>query len=138
MRLIIAQIYSQYGGDDNNEFFVSLSHQMMGWDNVSFAMTYTDFLKRCSDNVINEGMLVLEGIARTENNKWVRYFGQKGIKDLAQMYAEREQTMQDQITQFKEKQNLSTEIQHLKQQLATIQAQKQKLTTLYNSVMTPN
>lgn len=139
MLLIIAQIYSLYGSDENNSFFVSLSHQMSGWDNVSFAMTYTDFLKRCSDNVINEGIIVLEGIARTENNKWVRYFGQKGIKDLAQMYSEREQQMQVQITKLKEKQNTSSsEIQTLQQQLATIQAQKQKLTTLYNSVMTPN
>jgi len=138
MLLAVAQIYAAHGTDENNPFFVTLSQKMSGWDNVSFATTYTEFLKKCSDDTINAGIKFLEKIARTEDNRWVRYFGQKGIKDLAQMYADREQKITDQISMLKAKQNHSPELKTLEQQLAQTQNQKQKLTTLYNSVITPN
>jgi aminopeptidase N len=138
MLLAVAQIYSQYGSDENNSFFVNLSPKMSGWDKVSFAMTYTDFLKHCNDSTINYGILVLQDIAKTENNKWIRYFGQKGIKDLAQMYTDKEKKVTDQITGLKEKQSNSPELKNLELELAQIQSQKQKLTTLYNSMVTAN
>jgi len=138
MLLAVAQIYSALGSDENHPFFVILSHKMSGWDNVSFAATYTEFLKKCSDDTINAGIKILEKIARTEDNRWVRYFGQKGIKDLAQMYTDREEKMTEQISMLKAKQNNSPELKALEQQLAQAQNQKKKLTTLYNSVMIPN
>ncbi|MEK6615818.1 MAG: hypothetical protein AABZ32_06875, partial [Bacteroidota bacterium] len=139
MLLAVAQIYSAHGSDENHSFFVTLSQKMSGWNNVSFATTYTEFLKKCSDDTINVGIKILENIARTEDNRWVRHFGQKGIKDLAQMYADREQKITGQIAKLKEKQSNSPELTILEQQLSRAQNQKQKLTTLYNSVMTtPN
>ncbi|MBI4929360.1 MAG: M1 family metallopeptidase [Bacteroidetes bacterium] len=138
MLLAVAQIYSLHGSDANQSFFVSLSEKMSGWENVSFAMTYTDFLKLCSDDTINAGIKILEKIARTEDNRWVRYFGQKGIKDLAQMYSDREQKITEQIAKLKQSNPLPDGLKTLEQQLAQAQNQKQKLTTLYNSVMTPN
>jgi aminopeptidase N len=138
MLLTVAQIYSQYGSDENNPFFVNLAPKMSGWDKVSFAMTYTDFLKHCSDSTINSGIPILENIAKTENNRWIRYFGQKGIKDLAQMYADKEQKVTGQISRLKEKQSNSPDLKNLEQQLAQIQSQKQKLTSLYNSMVTVN
>ena len=138
MLLTVAQIYSQYGSDENNPFFVNLAPKMSGWDNVSFTMTYTDFLKHCNDSTINSGILILENIAKTENNKWIRYFGSKGIKDLAQMYADKEQKVTEQISRLKEAKSTSPELKTLEQQLAQIQSQKLKLTTLYNSMVTAN
>lgn len=138
MLLAVAQIYSAHGSDENNPFFASLSQKISGWDNVSFATTYTEFLKKCSDDTINSGINILEKIARLEDNRWVRYFGQKGIKDLAQMYADREEKIIGQISILKAKQSNFPELKTLEQQLARAQSQKQKLTTLYNSVMPPN
>ena len=136
--LAIAQIYSEHGNDENNPFFVKLSAKISGWENVTFANTYTEFLKKCSDDTINAGIKILEHIARTEENRWVRYFGQKGIKDLMQMYTDREQKISGQIAKLKEKQGNDPELKTLEQQLAQAQNQKHKLETLYNSVSTPN
>ena len=138
MQLGVAQIYAAHGSDANNPFFVKLSEKMSGWENVSFANTYTEFLKKCSDDTINSGIKILEHIARTEDNRWVRYFGQKGIKDLVQMYSEREQKITEQIAKLKEKQASSPELTTLEQQRAQTQHQKIKLETLYNSVTVPN
>ncbi|MBI4946797.1 MAG: M1 family metallopeptidase [Bacteroidetes bacterium] len=138
MLLTVAQIYSQYGSDVNNSFFIDIAPKMSGWDKVSFAMNYTDFLKLCSDSTINAGILVLENIVKTENNRWIRYFGQKGIKDLAQMYADKEHKVSEQIALLKETKSDSPELRTLEQALTQIQGQKQKLTVLYNSMVTVN
>jgi aminopeptidase N len=132
--ITVAQVYSRYGNDENHPFFVELSQKVSGWSNISFAMTYTDFLKRCSDDTINVGIKILENIARTEGNRWIQYFGQKGIKDLTQMYADREQKLTEQISRLKTKKNNSPQLKSLEQELTRAQNQKQKLTLLYNSL----
>jgi len=138
MLIAIAQIYGAYGSDENNPFFATLAQKMNGWDNVSFSTTYTEFLKKCSDDTINAGIKILEKIARTEDNRWVRYFGQKGLKDLAQMYADREDKITSQIAKLKTDKGSTSELQTLEQQLTHTQSQKQKLQSLYTSVMVPN
>ena len=138
MLLAVAQIYSAHGNDNNQPFFAGLAGKMSGWENVSFANTYTEFLKRCSDDTINAGIKILEKIARTEDNRWVRHFGQKGIQDLAQMYAEREQKISAQIAKLKGKQESAGELKVLELQLAQAKSQGQKITSLYDSVKTPN
>ncbi len=138
MLLVVAQIYSAYGNDQLNPFFVNLSQKMSGWENASFANIYTEFLKKCSDDTINAGIKILEHIARTEDNRWVSYFGQKGINDLSQMYVDREEKIIGQINKLKAEKGNPKDLQPLELQLAQAQNQKQKLTSLYNSVMAPN
>lgn len=135
---VIARIYSAYGNDKNNSFFVTLSEKTRGWENASFASTYTDFLKRCNDDTINSGVLILEKIARTEEIKWVRHFGQKGIQDLAQMYANRIKKIEEQLVKLKAKNNDLSEMKLLEQQLSYAQNQEKKLTDLYKSVKEPS
>lgn len=138
MLLALAQLYGEHGTDENNPFFVKLSTRVHGYENISFAMTYTDFLKHCSDSVINSGVSILENIARTEDNKWVRYFGQKGLKDLAQMYSDKEIKVQDKISKLKEQKPdaNSSELKTLQSELSHIQSQKEKLKAAYDSVVT--
>ena len=135
---VIARIYSTHGDEKNNSFFITLSEKTSGWENASFANTYTDFLKRCNDDVINSGALILEKIARTEENKWVRHFGQKGIQDLAQMYSNRIKKIEGQLVRLKAKNNDLSEMKTLEQQLSQAQDQEKKLTDLYKSVKEPS
>lgn len=136
MKLAIAHIYSAYGSDENHPFFSALAEKMSGWENVTFASTYTEFLKRCSDDTINAGIKILEKIALSEENRWIRHFGQKGIKDLAQMYIEREKKLTEQIAKLK--QENATELKSLEQQLAQAKSQEQKLNSLYDSLKVSN
>lgn len=134
----IAEIYAKHGNDANNTFFLKIFQQMSGWDNVSFATLYTEFLKKCSDDTINAGVKILEKIARSETNRFIRYFGQKGIKDLVDMYTEREQRILSEIAIIKGKQDASYKLKPLETQLAQVQSQRQKLESLYNSITVPN
>jgi len=134
MLLSVADIYAGFGNDANNDFFLALSEKMNGWNKISFAVTYTDFLKRCSDPVIDSGIKLLENIRQQEDNKWIRYFCQKGIKDIAQMYADREKELQIKISRLKEKTSSdSSELQALEKLLVQTRSQKQKLNMLVNS-----
>lgn len=138
MKMAVAQIYAEHGSDENNPFFSALSEKVTDWENISFANLYTEFLKRCSDDTVNAGILILEKIAHTEDNRWIRHFGQKGIKDLAQMYSDRVQKISDQISKFKAKPGSPDELKTLEAQLAKAKSQEQKLNTLYDSLKTPN
>jgi aminopeptidase N len=138
MLMAVAQIYAAHGNDQNQPFFATLSQKLTGWENVSFANNYTEFLKRCSDDTINAGIKILEKIARNEDNRWVRHFGQKGIQDLALMYTDRQQKLSVQIEKLKGKQENATELKTLEQQLVQAKSQGQKLNSLYDSVKTPN
>ncbi|TAL62607.1 MAG: hypothetical protein EPN85_02250 [Bacteroidetes bacterium] len=138
MQMAIAHIYAEHGSDENHAFFAALSQKMSGWENVSFANIYTEFLKKCSDDTINSGIPILEKIARNEDNRWVRHFGKKGIKDLAQMYTDREQKITEQITKLRSRKNTPPELTTLEQQLAKVKSQEQKLNSLYDSLNTPD
>ena len=128
--IAVAQIYSAHGNDENQQFFTSLSRKISGWGNVSFANLYTDFLKRCSDDTITVGVKILEQIARNEDNKWVRHFGQKGIQDLANMYSDRAKKISELITNLKGNTKSSADLKSLEQQLANAKNQEQKLMAL--------
>ena len=136
--LSVANLYSQHGTDENNGFFVKLHARINEWENIPFANSYTEFLKRCSDDTINAGIKILERIALMKDSKWVRYFGQKGIKTLAEMYSDREEQLNQEIKKLKLKQNNESELKTLEQQLVQAQNQKQKITTLYNTVKAVN
>ena len=135
MLMAIAQIYALHGSDENNQFFIMLSDKMSGWGKVGFANVYSEFLKRCSDETINSGLVVLEKIARTEDNRWVRHFGQKGIKDLAQMYSNRIKEISSKIANMKSP--ADSELKSLEKQLAQAKIQEQKLKSLHNTLKTP-
>lgn len=132
----VAQIYAKYGNDSNQPFFVQLASKSTSWGQVAFANTYTEFLKRCSDSTINAGLVHLEKIGRTEENRWIRYFGIKGIKDLTQMYSDRETSLQEKLNRLKSSNpdTTSKEYKQLEKELTQAQGQKQKLTTLYNEL----
>jgi hypothetical protein len=83
-------------------------------------------------------VVILTKIARNEENRWVSHFGQKGIKDLADMYAERGKKISDQIAQLKSKQEGSPEIKALELELARAKSQEQKLNALCDSLKSPN
>jgi len=138
MLITIAQIYSLYGDDTNQPFFTSLSGKINGWENISFANIYTAFLKRCSDDTIAGGIKVLEQIARNQQNRWVRHFGQKGIQDLANMYSDRIRKLTEQIGQLKGKENNLPELKTLEEQLINAKSREQKLTSLYDALKTLN
>jgi aminopeptidase N len=131
MALYITSLYSQYGTDAQNPFFTSLYQKTSGWETISFARDYANFLKRCSDDTLNKGVKILETLALLKTDRWASYYGQKGIKELADMYADREEKLTQKIKALK---NNDPNLKIIEEQKTQAHKQNQKLVTLYQAV----
>lgn len=129
--LAIAHIYSTNGTDENQNFFLQLSDRIDGWKKIDFLSSYTTFLKRCKDGTVNAGLPVLEKIARDEQNRWISQFGQNEIKELLEVYKNREEGLALQLSGIKDK--TSEKVKTLDNELKQTHALKEKLQTMFDS-----
>jgi len=126
----IAGLYSTYGSDENNDFFIKAEKKFQGFSKISFINDYTSFLlKTKNDTTINSGIIVLKNIVEDEGlSKWVTYYAKKSILDLATLYEERINSASQKI---KEK-NSDTAL--LEAQIERAKAQKLNIMEIYNSI----
>jgi aminopeptidase N len=91
IRFTLMDLYSNYGGDDNNDFFVKNKDNFTGFASMGFINMYGQFLKRCSDANVVSGAEVIKGYtAKGKGNTYVRYVAQKVLKDLYNNYQDKE------------------------------------------------
>ncbi len=130
----IASLYSQYGADENNPFFVNAAPKFSGFDNIPFCNYYVSFLKKFgSDESINSSIPIFENIARNEG-KWIKYFGKKAISDLYGLYSDREEASQNKINEMKSLDPNAAGVKTEQDRLEKIRAQKQKFAALNKEI----
>ncbi|MCE9539357.1 MAG: HEAT repeat domain-containing protein [Bacteroidetes bacterium] len=132
----IAELYANYGTDENNYFFVKSADKFAGFSKIGFVSLYGLYLKRITTNeIIDSGIEVLKGIAEDENAiKWVAFYAKKSIKDLGNMYEERINENSLKLKTLKEKNPVAPEIKDLEKRIENENAQKQKITEIYNGL----
>ncbi len=123
----IASIYAAHGGDDNNAFFLKIAPDFSGYEQITFVTYYTAFLKRCSDGTINEGLPVLESIAKNGSNRWAKYYGKSSISGLYDWYTRKEEKTQQKIDDLKATKQDAAGLKGLEDNLAAIKSQKEKI-----------
>jgi aminopeptidase N len=124
----IMDIYARNGTDENNDFFIKIADVFTGYWKISYASVYGDFLKRASDESINKALPVFESIAKDEN-KFVKLYGKRTLKDLVTMYEEKEKKLSAKLKEAK-----STEQASINTHLEKIRAQKKKINELLDSL----
>lgn len=131
--MAVANVYSQVGTDENNAYFIAKAPKVKGFSKIGFISLYGQYLQRASDKSINEALPIFVEAANTKGNRYLSYYGQKAINDLATMYKDREAKTEQKIKDAKGANN-TAEVQKLEAELVQIKAQKQKLIDLYNSI----
>jgi len=133
---IIANLYANYGADDNNDFFVKSADKFTGYSKIGFVSLYGLFLKKSmKDETIDSGVEVLKGIAEDEGTiKWIAYYAKKTINDIATMYEERANDDTKKLKTIKEKNPNSIEIPGLEKQIESDKIRKQKIAEIYNGI----
>jgi len=128
----IAEVYSKYGSDENNDFFIKAEPQFGGFEKIGFITQYGAFLKTVKrDETVNKGAALLAEIAGREGtSKWVAYYAKKSIKDLVTMYEDREHA----AASKKEGSSASVGTQEQDEQIANARAQRDKLAEIFNSI----
>ncbi len=132
----IADLYSNYGTDENNDFFMNSTDKFKGYARIAFVSAYGSFLKKGKkDATVNTGVTLLEGIAKdTAESKWVAYYAKKIINDIATMYDNRVNLATQKLKTEKETNPGSIATQELEKLIENDKAQKQKITDIYNSI----
>ncbi len=91
IRFTLMDLYSNYGDDGNNEFFIKNKDSFSGFMAMGFINMYGQFLKRCSDANVIAGAEVIKGYtAKGKGNTYVRYVAQKVLKDFYNNYQDKE------------------------------------------------
>ena len=132
----IADLYANYGSDENNDFFLKSATKFSGFSKIGFVSLYGMFLKKAKDvETINSGVEVLKSIAEDKSTiKWISYYAKKSIKDLETMYEAKINNNTQKLTTLKEKNLNLTEIQNLEKLIEIEKTQKQKIMEIYNGI----
>lgn len=132
----IADLYSKYGSDENNDFFVNSEERFTGFEKIGYITQYANFLKRVKkDETVNTGVAIFERIAKDENiSKWVAYYAKKSIKDLATMYEDRQSLAEQKLKTIKEANPNAGGTQELQSIIDNSRMQKEKLAAVYNGL----
>ncbi len=133
---IVADLYSNYGSDDNNDFFVKLEDKYDGFSKFGFVNYYGNFLKIVKkDETVNSGVALLAKIANdTAASKWIVAYVKRNITNLISLYEKKEGVANQKLTDAKTKNAPADEQKALENELANIKAEKQKITDVLNSI----
>jgi aminopeptidase N len=131
----VADVYSNYGTDDNNDFFLNSADKFTGFAMIGFVSQYGAFLQRAKrDETVNKGVQLLTGIATNAGtNKWVAYYAKKSIKDIVLMYDDRINSNTDKIKTRKEA-NPNAPVAELESQVESDKAQRQRIADVLNGI----
>ncbi len=78
----IASIFSDYGSDSQNEFFLTNAKKMKGFDKYTFIQNYTRFLSRCNTETIGKGIIYFEEVAKNGSPWWVKLSAMQTCMDM--------------------------------------------------------
>lgn len=132
----IATLYSKYGSDENNDFFLKSVDRFTGFEKIGFITEYGSFLQKVKkEETVNAGVELLESIAKDESiSKWIAYYAKKSIKDLITMYEDRERSATQKLKNLKEANPNAGGTQELEATIESAKFQKEKLTKIYNGL----
>ncbi|MGZ4092902.1 MAG: M1 family metallopeptidase [Bacteroidia bacterium] len=99
IRFTIMDLYSNYGDDKNNAYFIGQKDNFGGFEALGFINMYGMFLKRCGDATVISGAGVVKTYTeKGKGNVYVKFVAQKVLKDLVNRY----QDMEDELISKKD------------------------------------
>ncbi|MDP2385354.1 MAG: M1 family aminopeptidase [Bacteroidota bacterium] len=101
MRYAIMDLYANYGGDENNDYFLKQKNNFTGFESFGFLNLYSTFLKRCTDETVINGAGVFRDFAKSDANAYVKFFAQKAIKGQINRYQDKEDELSMKLEEAK-------------------------------------
>jgi aminopeptidase N len=123
----IGAIYSKYGSDANNDFFINAKDKVSGFEQIPYVALYGQFLQHCSDETVNKGLPVIASLAQKGDNNFVRYYAKNSLQQLQSMYQQRDSDLKGKISDAKAKNPNDPQIASLQAQLDSCIAMEKKV-----------
>ncbi|HEV7232480.1 MAG TPA: HEAT repeat domain-containing protein, partial [Bacteroidia bacterium] len=116
----VCSIYSNYGSDEQLEFFKSTAPKFKSWEQIGFLLNYGSFLKnRCKDETVLKGLPLLEETIKSSGNKYVKFYGLSSMNDLLNHFQDLQDKTQKKVNDLKAATPQSAEIKPMEEQLAS-------------------
>lgn len=104
MLIGIAAIYTQYGNDSCNNFFVKIQDHISGIiGQVEYVALYGKFLQQCSDSSVSRGVPIIGNLVKNGDNRYVKMYGKNALGNLLSIYQDHEKDLTGQINDMKAK-----------------------------------
>jgi aminopeptidase N len=133
----IGKIYSQYADSTAHHFFQkALKRKSSHGDEMNLLSFYSAFLKRQTNNVIiDEGVKILEDVARTSSTWWIKLYGYYGISDIQIELAQKESLLNERLSKLrKNKKTPSDTITAVSGEIEKVSRQREKLEGILASI----
>ena len=128
---LIAELYSNNGGDEQIPFFQNNLKQFSGFELMSFISFYAKTAKRCF-NSTSAISAVNDFCAITRDaNRYTKYSAAKGIKDILSVWEKREKTLNNQISLAKKE---SKDFTVFEKELIVTTETKEFISKQYNEI----
>jgi aminopeptidase N len=115
----VCSVYSNYGSDEQLEFFKTAAPKFKSWEQIGFILNYGSFLKnRCKDETVLKGLPLLEETIKSSGNKYVKFYGLSSMNDLLNHFQDLQDKTQKKLTDLKAATPQSAEIKPMDDQLA--------------------
>ncbi|MCC7050614.1 MAG: DUF3458 domain-containing protein, partial [Bacteroidia bacterium] len=131
--LAIAGIYQEIGGKEQNAFFINSFKKLNGFTRYGLVQTYAMYLGKMDDETINNGLPVLENLARNEKTWFVRFAGIQALNGVAGSYEKKESELKNKIETATAEKNQS-QINELNKQLTQAETQRKKIDQLVENI----
>ena len=106
----ICYIYSSYGDDSHNDFFVSSAKRIKGYKRISFINDYEYYLtKNRSFSVVSQGIEVIKEIGINGGNKYVSRFAKQSLENINNEYKGRQHELNKKISNISSSENINME-----------------------------
>ena len=121
MRVTLAQIYGEKGNAEQNEFFKSTFPKLTKNEKFNFLEHYNTYLLRQEDEIIIEGVKLLEESVYETEAWWIRLTTIFRIRSLLNLFNERASAIE---TALRDKKNTEVEISNLKKEQDHLKTQQ--------------
>jgi len=133
----ICYIYSSYGDDSHNDFFVSSAKRIKGYTRISFINDYEYYLtKNRSLSVVNQGIEVIKEIGINSGNEYVSRFAKQSLENINNEYKGRQHELNKKISNINSSENISAEdTQIMRAEEEQLKETINKISLAYDEVM---
>ncbi len=90
LKVSIAGIYSAYGGNNENAFFVNAIKTLNGFNRYGVISLYPQLLSKCNDENINLGATVLTDQVKNPSIWWLQLISAQALTQVYDIYLKRE------------------------------------------------
>ncbi|MBL4624151.1 MAG: hypothetical protein JKY42_03285, partial [Flavobacteriales bacterium] len=129
----LCYIYSSYGDDSHNAFFVSSAKRIKNYTRLSFVNDYEYYLTGDrSLAIVDEGVEIIREMGLNAENQYVSIFAKQALENLEKEYKKRQHDLNKKLSTAKSAENVNeSDIQNMRSEQEQLKRTVSKISSAY-------